>query len=68
MIVGAYNAYIRKDINSVAYLVFWSLWALALYAAFFLGRRFKDKSMLMIVSLYVAAHIIIMVRVEEMDD
>ena len=68
MIVGAYNAYIRKDTNSVAYLVLWSIWAIALYAAFFLCRRFKDKTMLMIVSLYVAAHIIIMVRVEEMDN
>ena len=68
LLFGIYNAYIREDIDSVAYLVLWSIWAIAIYAAYFLGQRFKDKTMLMIVSLYVSAHILFIVRVEEMKD
>ena len=66
LIVGSYNAYFRKDVNSVVYLALWSIWALALYAAFCLRFRFKDKTMFMIVSLYIAAQLIMIFRIEEL--
>ena len=68
LIIGMYNTVVREDVFSLVYLIMWILWTLVLYAVYFLGRRFKDKFVPMIVSLYFLAHLIIMYRVDLMED
>ena len=68
LILEMYNTVVREDVFSLAYLIIWVLWTLLHYAVYFLGRRFKDKFVLMLVLLYIAAHLITMYRVDLMAD
>ena len=68
MALVVYNTVTRYDIHQFVNFALWTVWSLLHVAAYLLGRRFKDKYVLMIVSLYASSHLIVLVRMEIMAD
>ena len=66
MALGLYITVAKHDIHQFLNFALWVVWSLLHVAAYLLGRRFKDKYVLMIVSLYASSHLIILVRMEVM--
>ena len=63
---SAYLMMINQDKHAFVNFALWSLFTIAHVAVYFLGRRFKDKFVPMIVSLYIAQQFLVVARVELM--
>ena len=68
LVLGVYTTIVRNDFIAFVNLTMWSVWAFLHAVAYFLGRRCKDKFVLMIILLYASAHLLIVLRVELMAD
>ena len=66
--MGVYTTIVRYNLLALVKLTMWSVWALLHVAAYFLGRRFKEKFVLMIVCLYTSTNLFIVFRAEFMSD
>ena len=64
--MGIENTIAKKDINRIAYPAIQFICCLLHFIVYFLGRRFIDKFVAMIVAVYVATHFLVLARVEVM--
>ena len=64
--IGIYNAIVSRDIKQTSYPAIQFMGCLLHYAVYFLGRRFKDKFVPMIVIVYVTMYFLAVARMEVM--